>query len=257
MADRLKLEAVVLRTVDYGEADRVVSLFSRERGKLSAFARSARASRRRFGGALEPFTLLAAEVIERRGRDLFTLDSVAVARGFGAIRGDLARIACASYACELAGELLRDGEPHESLFALLVAYLALLDDAPARPTALRALELGALAAAGLMPRLDRCARCGGPAPEGQAVLDPADGGLLCEGCVAAAPRGAPRLSRAAVEGLRALQAGGLPAAAGEVLPGAAGREARGALTAFIEHHLGRRLSSRKFLDEIAPMLGGG
>src|SRR5919204_373892 len=92
-----KLTAIVLRTVDYGEADRVVTLLSRERGKVSAFARAARASRRRFGGALEPFTLVHAEAKERRGAELFTLESVAVERAFGGIRGDLARIACASY----------------------------------------------------------------------------------------------------------------------------------------------------------------
>src|SRR5919204_4307116 len=139
-----KLTAIVLRTVDYGESDRVVTLLSRERGKVSAFARAARASRRRFGGALEPFTLVRAEARERRGADLLSLESVSVERGFGGIRADLARIACAGYACDLARELVRDEEPHEELFALVVDYLVRLDAAPARPTALRALELAAL-----------------------------------------------------------------------------------------------------------------
>src|SRR5512142_1063854 len=110
-----KLTAIVLRTVDYGESARVVTLLSRERGKVSAFARGARASRRRFGGALEPFTLLAAEVRGRSSSDLLGLESTAVVRGFGGIRGDLARIACAAYAAELARELVRDHEPNEEL----------------------------------------------------------------------------------------------------------------------------------------------
>ena len=67
VSPHLKLRAIVLRTVDYGESDRVVTLLTAERGKLAAFARGARASRRRFGGALEPFTLLAVEARERRG----------------------------------------------------------------------------------------------------------------------------------------------------------------------------------------------
>ena len=108
----VKLTGVVLRAVDYGEADRVVTLLTRERGKVSAFARGARASRRRFGGALEPFTLLTAEARERAGSDLLGLDAVAVVRGFPALRGDLARIACAAYAAELTRELVRDHEPH-------------------------------------------------------------------------------------------------------------------------------------------------
>ncbi|HEX7488511.1 MAG TPA: DNA repair protein RecO, partial [Anaeromyxobacteraceae bacterium] len=80
MADRLKLTGVVLRTVDYGESDRVVTLLTAERGKVSAFARAARASRRRFGGALEHFTLVHAEARERRGAGLLSLESVTVER---------------------------------------------------------------------------------------------------------------------------------------------------------------------------------
>src|SRR5512147_1565246 len=114
--ERWKLTAVVLRTVDYGESDRVVTLLTRERGKVSAFARGARASRRRFGGALEPFTLLVAEARARSGSDLLGLESVSVERGFGGIRTDLARIACAGYAAELCRELVRDHEPHDELF---------------------------------------------------------------------------------------------------------------------------------------------
>ncbi|HEY6002097.1 MAG TPA: DNA repair protein RecO, partial [Anaeromyxobacter sp.] len=161
---RAKLTAIVLRTVNTGEADRVVTLLTRERGKVAAFARGARASRRRFGGSLEPFTLVSAEVRERPASDLLGLESVTPLEAFGGIRGDLARIACAGYAAELSRELLRDHEPHEDLFDLLAAYLAALDRAPARPAALRAFELGALRAAGLAPRLDACARCGRPPP---------------------------------------------------------------------------------------------
>jgi DNA repair protein RecO (recombination protein O) len=251
----LKLTAVVLRAVDYGESDRVITLLSRERGKVSAFARGARASRRRFGGALEPFTLVAAEARSRAGSDLLSLESVAVGRGFGGIRGDLARIACAGYAAELARELVRDQQPQEELFDLLVAYLAALDGAPAIPAALRAFELGALRIAGLMPRLDGCARCGEPLePAGPSRFDPAHGGALCRSCGAAASPGAPTLAPETVRLLLRLQEGGLGAAIEPVAP-AVGREARVALSAFVEHHLGRRLAARRFLDEVGPMLG--
>jgi DNA repair protein RecO (recombination protein O) len=252
MPERLKAEALVLRQVDYGESDRVVTLLTRERGKLGAFARGARASRRRFGGALEPFTLVAAELVERRGGDLWTLESVSPARAFGGIRGDLARIACAAHACEVARALVRDAEPHPELFETLVAYLARLDAGPAEPTALRAAELAVLRSAGLAPRLDACARCGGPLPaEGRLRLDPAEGGVLCGRCGPADPR-APALSAAAAAGLERLQREGLAAAA---LPRADGAEARDALEAFIEHQAGHRLPSRKFLDEVGPLLG--
>ncbi len=248
MSRAVKLRAVVLRTVDYGERDRVVTLFSRERGKLSAFARGARSSRRRFGGTLEPFTLVAAELTERSG-DLWGLDDAAVERGFGSVRGDLARIACASYAVELARELVRDAEPHEDLFDALVAYLALLDGGPARPWDLRRFELDALRAAGLQPALDRCARCGRPAGDGPCPFDPAQGGVLCPACASTAGPGSRTMAVGVLEALRRLQRGE------PVQPDPpAGGEARAILGACVEIHLGKRLQSRRFLDEVGPML---
>jgi DNA repair protein RecO (recombination protein O) len=248
----LEAAAIVLRAVDYGEADRVVTLLTRGQGKLSAFARSAKRSVRRFGGALEPFTLARARLRERRGGDLWGLESMAVDRPFPGIRGDLARIACAAHACEVARALVRDAEPHPALFDLLVGYLDRLDRGPAEPTTLRAAELGILAEAGLAPRLDACARCGEPLPDAAALrLDPAEGGLLCGACGPASP-GAPLLRAAAVAALAGLQRGGLDA---PPIPKADAPAIRDALDAFVEHHAGHRLASRKFLDEVGPMLG--
>jgi DNA repair protein RecO (recombination protein O) len=255
MSRRAKLSGVVLRSVDYGEADRVVTLLTEERGRISAFARGARASRRRFGGALEPFTVVDAELKERPGSDLFTLEAVAVQRAFGAIRQDLARIACAGYACELARELVREGEAQPELFALVVEYLGLLDARPADPTTLRAFELRALRAAGVVPRLDACVRCGGPLPAGARLrLDPGEGGMLCGTCGPAHAR-APIVTAETAAALHRLASADLASAAGAPLAQAAATEARDAHAAVVEHHLGRRLQSRKFLDEIASVLG--
>jgi len=255
--EHLKLTAVVLRTVNYGESDRVVTLLTRERGKLSAFARGARASRRRFGGALEPFTVVAAELRAGTASELMALESAAVVRGHGGIRGDLSRIACAAYAAELARELVREHEPHRELFDLLVEYLALLDRAPPRPVALRAFELEALGAVGLAPRLDGCARCGGPLDENARSVrfDPAQGGVLCPACAPSAFPGASLLSRGAVDALSSLRTAHL-AAGLDPPPSAAARELREALGAFIAQHLGRALLARRFLDEVGPVLDG-
>ena len=253
---RAKLTGIVLRLVDTGESDRVVTLLTRERGKVGAYARGARASRRRFGGSLEPFTLVAAEVRERAGSELLGLDSVAPLDAFGGIRGDLARIACAGYAAELARELVRDHEPHEELFELLAAYLGALAARPARPAGLRAFELGALRAAGLSPRLDACARCGGEIdPARAARFDPGQGGVLCGACGPLATPGTPSLSAATAAALARLAEGGLEAAEAEPLAPPVGREARDALGAFVEYHLGRRLQARRFREEVGAMLG--
>jgi DNA repair protein RecO (recombination protein O) len=243
-----KLQAVVLRTVDYGERDRVVTLLTRERGKLSAFARGARSSRRRFGGVLEPFTLLAVELRERGG-DLWSLEEAAVERGHGNVRGDLARIACASYAVELAREMVRDAEPHEDLFDALVAYLGRLDAGPARAWDLRGLELDVLRSAGLLPSLSSCARCGRPAGEGPAVFDAAQGGVLCGSCEPTAGPGARRAAGEVLSALRLL-ARGEAGQAGD----AEAVQARPLLGACLDLQLGKRLASRRFLDELGPLL---
>jgi DNA repair protein RecO (recombination protein O) len=199
---------------------------------------------------------VAAELAARGGGDAMArLDSISVERSFHHVRGDLARIGCAAYATELAGALVRDHEPHPSLFALVVEYLGRLDAAPARPVELRIFELGALEAAGFQPRLDGCARCGeaaGAAARG-ADFSPTDGGLLCDRCAAGAV-GTTRLSAESLAALRRFQRGGF-GEAGEGISPAAGRELREALGRFVEQLLGHRLQARRFLDEVAPQLG--
>ncbi|HEY7726191.1 MAG TPA: DNA repair protein RecO C-terminal domain-containing protein, partial [Anaeromyxobacteraceae bacterium] len=129
----------------------------------------------------------------------------------------------------------------------------LLDRKPAAPGSLRAYELGALRAAGLAPRLDDCARCGGRLPGSPARLAVGldEGGFLCGSC-GPPHRPGPRCGPAAAAALRRLAAVG-PEGAGP-LEEDVGAEAREMLTAFIEHQLGKRLPSRKFLDEVGPML---
>lgn len=246
-----KLRAVVLKTTDYGESDRVVALLSEEHGRLSAFARGARASKRRFGGALEPFTLVSAELRERPGAELWGLESVSVQRAFGGIRGDLSRIACAGYACDLSRALVRDHEPHPELFADLLALLELLDLAPARPESLRAFELLALRGAGLSPRLDACARCGAAFPDPPAGLAwSPDGGLVCGACRAGLPR-ALACSAGAAAALVRLAGAGLTSGP---LPAGVGAEVRDLLSRFVEQQVGGKLPSRRFLDEVGPFL---
>ena len=102
-----RLAAIVLRTVAYGESDVIAHLLVRGRGRVSAFARGARSSRRRFGGALEPFQLVEVLLAERSGQELWMLREASVAEAYPGLREDLHRIAHAGYAAELAHELSR------------------------------------------------------------------------------------------------------------------------------------------------------
>ncbi|MFZ5469264.1 MAG: DNA repair protein RecO [Myxococcota bacterium] len=240
--ERFEEQAVVLSTLDYGEADRVVTLFTRGRGKLSAFAAGARKSRRRFAGALEPFTLLRARLVERRG-DTHRLDAVDIEKSFHPVRSELSLIARAMYAVELCRELVRDREPHPQLFCLLVEYLELLEEKRAGPTSLLAFELDALAHAGLMPRFAPCAICGG-ATGARPRFDPEHGGVLCSGCFSRAPF-AVAVHPQVVEALVELQGGARVPLAPPVRA-----KARELLNLFIAHHLGRRLNSVEFMSQV-------
>lgn len=240
--ERFVDDALVLGSVDYGEADRLVTLFTKGAGKLTAFAAGARKSRRRFAGALEPCTWLKAQLVERRGSTL-RLDGVDVVRTFSGLRSDLSRIGRALYVVELCRELLREREPHPELFDAATAWLGLLEEGKAGPTSLIAFELEALSLAGLRPRFDACSVCGGPL--GQAPrFDAAQGGGVCERCQGRVP-GAPRVAPELLEALAGLQAGQRTPLSAPLRA-----QARGLLNAFISHHLGRALRGVDFLRQV-------
>jgi DNA repair protein RecO (recombination protein O) len=247
--ERFVAQGIVLGTVDYGEADRVVTLFTRDRGKVSAFAAGARKSKRRFAGALEPLTLLTVDLVERNGTT-FRLDQARIDRPFLPIRGDLARIARALYAVELSRELVREQEPNEALFSLLLGYLELLEAGAAGPTSLLAFELTALSLAGFRPRFEDCAVCGGPLPSGagpdaaEVRFDPEHGGAVCAACVGRSPAGR-RVAPEVIAGLGRIQAG-----ARVPLPKEIRARARELLNLFIAHQLGRTLNGVAFMEQV-------
>lgn len=240
--ERVVEEAVVLSTVDYGEADRVVTMLTKDRGRLSAFAAGARKSKRRFAGALEPATHLKAMLVETRG-DTWRLDGVDVIATFHSLRNELSLIARSAYALELCRELTRDLQPHTDLYAALLSYLALLDGGKAGPTSLLKFELDALSMTGFRPRFAPCALCGNAV--GDRPLFEADaGGVVCHNCAPRAPWAVP-VGAEVIDGLARLQAGERT----PLLPDVRAR-ARDVLNLFIAHHLGHRLKGVDFMAQV-------
>lgn len=240
--ERFVDEAIVLSSRDYGEADRVVTLFTRGHGRVSAFANGARKSKRRFAGALEPTTHLKVQLVETRG-DTSRLDGADIVQSFHHLRDDLGHIARAMYCLELCRELTRDHEPHETLFDLLVDYLRRLDARQAGPTSLLKFELDALEQTGFMPRFSPCAICAGPTGP-QPRFDPEHGGVMCANCSLRQPGGVP-VAPQVVEALASLQAG-----ARVPLPADIRARARALLNVFIAHHLGRKLKTVEFMEQV-------
>ncbi len=188
MPGPVKTEAVVLRSMRYGEADRILHLYTPARGRVSAIAKGVRRARSRFGGRLEPFFWIQAELHEGRG-ELLTVTGAQTVDAHARLRGDARAIDAAARACDAVGRLFETGEPHPGVFNLLCRQLGLLDEqagAAGSPAAARAgslsFRLKLMLAAGLAPQLGACASCG--ETEHLAGFSGAAGGVVCAACEA-------------------------------------------------------------------------
>jgi DNA repair protein RecO (recombination protein O) len=185
MPGSLKTEAIVLRSIRYGEADRILHLYTPRYGRLGAIARGARRARSRFGARLEPFFHIRAVLYEGRG-ELLTVTSVDTVAAHAQLREHSAAIDAAARACDAVTRLFETSEPHPGVFALLANELALLSAGPAhaRPANGLAFRLKLLLAAGILPQLATCAACG--EQEHLRAFSAAAGGVVCSSCEAAA-----------------------------------------------------------------------
>src|ERR687894_514701 len=129
MSGSLKTEAIVLRSFRYGEADRVLHLYTPDRGRLAAIAKGVRRTKSRFGGRLEPFFRLDMVLHEGRS-DLLTVTSASTVAGHPRLREDARALDGAARACEAVARVFDDGDPHAGVFHLLANELALLDGDP-------------------------------------------------------------------------------------------------------------------------------
>ena len=234
MPGALKTEAIVLRSLRYGEADRILHLYTPQRGRISAIAKGVRRARSRFGGRLEPFFRLDLVLYEGRS-DLLTVTSAETVAGHPRLREDAAALDGAGRACEAVARLFDDGEPHAGVYHLLANELALLDADPGRAGRANALafRLKLLLAAGFAPHLGGCAACG--EREHLVGFSGAAGGVVCGACEASA---FPLNEAAHAFMVAAL---GSPLAAAPEAPQRALIQAERAITETLEHHAHVRL----------------
>lgn len=178
----VRSEAILLRRTDYGDADRVVTLLTAERGRVSLLARSARSSRRRFGAALEPFQVIEVAFADGPG-ELGTLREARVVRAFAALTADLTRMTVAGEAIERLRGILPEHHPEPRALAALADLFALLDEGRDVQTAAVRFELRALSVLGHAPLLTACVACGRALePRRAALFSAARGGVVCRAC---------------------------------------------------------------------------
>jgi DNA repair protein RecO (recombination protein O) len=239
--------AIVLRAVDYGEADRVVTLFGRETGRVSALARSARKSQRRFAGGLGLGAVGVAALRERPGAEMLTLESFAATGATHVALGtDVARMAHGAYAAELVTKLCAPRQAEPGVYDWLVEMLERLATGAPSAERLRVFELGLLRILGFQPVLDRCALCGS-SDAAAFRWDPDRGGAVCAGCA----RGGRPIARETLGALA--RAAELPlAGAGQLaLSPDVNRGAREALSEILNQHLSGPLKSVEFIAKLS------
>jgi DNA repair protein RecO (recombination protein O) len=232
----VKTEAVVLRSMRYGEADRILHLYTPHRGRVGAIAKGVRRTRSRFGGRLEPFFRLRLVLHEGRS-ELLTVTSAETVNPHARLRADAAALDSAARACDAVVRLFDTTEANPGVFNLLCNELALLEASSANASHANqlAFRLKLLLAAGLAPHLASCASCG--EPEALVGYSGAAGGVVCSACEANSfPLGeeAHGFMTAAL---------GLPLADAPEASQRALRQAERAIAETVEHHAHTRLRS--------------
>lgn len=226
--------AIILKRIAYGEADWIVTFLDRERGRSSGIAKSARSSLRRFGGALEPGTVVELRSAAHAGGGLVRLEEARVVRSAIGATKSLGRIQALARALELALAFLPEGQPSPEKYALLEGRLAAI--ATGEPSAAEAVlyEVEWLRRCGFGPQLYGCALCGVSAGEGKRwSFDFDRGGVLCGSCATGAGRSV-WLTGGSLQGLLALEQRRVPEEEGA-------RSAGAVIARYIDHVLGRPL----------------
>ncbi len=253
----LHTQALVLRSVDFGESDRILHLLTPDTGRLTVIAKGARRSKKRFPGTLDFFNELGVQIERRRPTSMARLEHARLGRTLHGLRTDPRRFALGCYLLELLDRLAPEGGArvdHRRLYEFARRALELVD-ARVPDAGLRTLlEVRALDVLGLGPELAHCVRCGEAleGSEGPIGFHVADGGPCCARCT---PEGHPLLpvhkgTLRALQQSRSLATDQLGRLA---LRGAALAEARGLVARFLRFHVGLDLRSEAFLqDQLTP-----
>ncbi|MCA9971091.1 MAG: DNA repair protein RecO [Anaerolineales bacterium] len=242
-----RLEAIVLKRSDFGEADRLLTLFSREQGKLRAIAKGARKPQSRKTGHVELF--MRSRFLLAQGRDLHVITQAELLEAYPALRADLVRTTYAAYACELLDRFTQEDDRHVDMYELLSQALGWFGEAPDLLLAARTYELTLLSAAGYQPQLFQCLGCREPIQEQDQFFSAELGGLLCPAC-REVDRYAKPVSAVAVKVLRYLQTRPWEVIRVLQLKRPLHRELEALLHHYIRHILERDLKSVDFLHRL-------
>jgi DNA repair protein RecO (recombination protein O) len=242
-----RTEAIVLRRKDFGEADRVLTLFTPELGKVRVVAKGIRKPRSRKAGHLELFT--CSRLLLAKGRDLDVITQAETVRAYRPLREDLLRGAYAAYAVELLDRFMPDEQENAELYALLREMLGWLCGPHDLALTARYYELQLLGLAGFQPELRQCVAAGEKIVAEDQFFSPEAGGVVCPRCGENLPGSLP-ISLSALKVMRYFQAKDFAAALAVKVRPVVQAEVEHLLFLYIRHILERQLKSVDFLKLI-------
>lgn len=243
-----QVEGIVLAHFDLGERDRIITFFTKERGKLRAVAGNIRGMKSSLTGILDIFNHSHLSIY--KGRSLSRIKSAKPVTSFYPLREDLLKMACASYVGELIHGFCQEEDANEELFLLLLTTLHLLSKGRGKDLEIltRVFELRSLALLGYYPILENCVVCGLSEESLQvSAFSPAQGGVICRDC----RRGESlSLSPGTLKLMKALVSMDYDRLHIIRMTPTSRKELKEVLGSHVEYHLERELRSRKFLEHI-------
>lgn len=243
----LRTEVVVVRHTDWGEADRLLVLFSREAGKLRAVAKGVRKLHSRKAGHLEPFTRVS--LLLAKGRDFWIVTQAETISTYLPMREDLVRTAYAAYVLELLDRFTYEEGPNRALYQLLVDTLERVATQEDPFLSIRYYEMRLLDLLGFRPELTHCVRCEEMIQPEDQFFDVMQGGVMCPRCGAHVPS-ARAITMQTLKFLRHFQRSNFREASRAELSPAVQREMESLLQHYLTYLLERRLNTPGFLNEV-------
>ncbi len=254
-----KASAIVLRSLDYGESDRIITFYTDDFGKLTGIAKGARRSKRRFPNALELFSLSNILFSIRSGGGMALIESCDVINHYSGIRANLEKTLVASYFIDLTAQFTSEGKKNRNLFQLLQNSLEIIDAGNCSDTITRLFELHLLKLKGFEPVLDRCIICKTPVNEIEIayrtrplLFSLSGGGIKCPKCNSDNKHSIP-ISIGTIMTLLMGKEMEISKIHRLTLSSQAAEESKKVLVSFIQHLLGKDLKSLDVINKIKRM----
>ena len=245
--------AILLRRIDFGDYDLILTFFTLKKGKITAIAKSAKKSRKRFAGVLELFSVLQVVCSTGRKKGLPVLQEASLIHPFFKIRVDIQKTAYASYWADLINAWLEENETQVQLYHLLYYVLCELDLGYIPKAVLSILfQMRLMTLSGLGPNLNNCSYCQEKKEqikEKRVVFDLTKGGIACDKCASSASKRL-YLSKGTIKQLLWVESGDLAKATRIKFSQATLNESTEFLEEFVCYHLGKQPRSLKFLRQI-------